>query len=111
MLPLPDPDRSAIPATDFLAEVSTAMRVKRYSPRTIQAYATWTQRFVRFHGLRHPRSLDALHVRRFLSYLADERLLSASTQNQAMAALLFVYNEVLGIPMGTPEGITAAKRG
>lgn len=110
MLPLPEPGQGAAPAPSFLEEIATAMRVKRYSPRTIQAYTQWTQRFVRFHGLRHPRALDAPHVKRFLNYLAQERRVSASTQNQAMAALLFVYNEVLGITMGAPEGIAAAKR-
>ncbi len=110
MLQLPDPDRGAAPAPGILDEIATAMRTKRYSPRTIESYTAWTQRFVRFHGLRHPRALDAPHVKRFLSYLAEDRRVSASTQNQAMAALLFVYNEVLGITMGAPEGIAPAKR-
>lgn len=60
--------------------------------------------------MRHPSSLDAAHVRAFLSHLARDRHVSASTQNQAMAALLYLYREVLGIPMGAPQGIHPAKR-
>jgi len=110
MLPLPDPAISAPPPQDVYDEITTALRTRRYSARTIEAYIGWTQRYVRFHGLRHPRDLDATHVRRFLSYLAEDRKVSASTQNQAMAALLFVYNEVLSTPMGAPQGIVPAKR-
>lgn len=94
----------------LLDEIADVLRTRRYSPRTIEAYAMWTKRFVRFHGLRHPRDLDAKHVRDYLSYLANERRVSASTQNQAMAALLFVYRDVLGIAMGPPQGIEPAKR-
>lgn len=110
MLPLPEPSPVASLSSNLLNEIAQAMTLKRYSPRTIAAYTKWAQRFVRFHGLRHPRSLDAAHVKRFLSYLAEERRVSASTQNQAMAALLFVYNDVLGITMGAPQGIAPAKR-
>ena len=86
------------------------LRTRRYSPRTVEAYTNWTKRYVRYHGLRHPRELDAQHVRAFLSHLALERNVSAATQNQAMAALLFLYREVLATPMGPPQGIEPAKR-
>jgi integron integrase len=68
------------------------------------------QRFIRFHGQRHPSELDAEHVKRFLSFLAEDRRVSAGTQNQAMSALLFLYRELLGVPMGAPQGIQPAKR-
>lgn len=70
----------------------------------------WVRRYVRFHGMRHPRDLDASEVRRFLTHLARTAKVSAGTQNQALAALLFLYREVLGIPMGPPQGIEPAKR-
>lgn len=94
----------------LLDELADLLRTRRYSPRTIEAYAMWTKRFVRYHGLRHPRDLDATHVRAYLSHLAVERHVSASTQNQAMAALLFLYRDVIGVPMGPPQGIESAKR-
>ena len=94
----------------LLDELADLLRTRRYSPRTVEAYAMWTKRFVRFHGLRHPRDLDATHVSAFLSHLALKRHVSASTQNQAMAALLFLYRDVIGVPMGPPQGIEPAKR-
>ncbi len=85
--------------------------MRRYSPRTIAVYASWVRRYVLFHDRKHPRDLDAAAVRDFLSHLSRARGgVSASTQNQALAALLFLYREVLGIPMGPPQGIHPAKR-
>lgn len=69
------------------------LRTKRYSPRTIEAY-----------------SGDAAHIKSFLTHLASSARVSAGTQNQAMAALLFLYREVLAIPMGPPQGVTPAKK-
>ncbi len=86
------------------------MLTRRYSPRTVESYLQWVRRYLRFHGRQHPQQLDAPQVRRFLTHLAEDRQVSASTQNQAMAALLYVYNQVFGIPMGAPEGIVPAKR-
>lgn len=108
MLPLPPEDPP--PPRTLLDELRSVLRVRRYSQRTAQSYTQWVQRYVRFHGLRHPSTLDASHVKRFLSYLAEDRRVSASTQNQAMAAILFLYRELLKIPMGAPEGIAPAKR-
>lgn len=70
----------------------------------------WVRRYVRFNRNQHPRSLDAAAIRTFLSHLATKGGVSAGTQNQAMAALLFLYREVLGIPMGPPQGVEPAKR-
>ena len=84
--------------------------MRRYSERTVEIYRNWVRRYVRFHGVRHPRSLDASHLRAYLTHLARRGGVSAATQNQAMAALLFLYREVLATPMGPPEGIEPAKR-
>lgn len=68
------------------------------------------RRYVHFHGLRHPSELVTPEISVFLSHLATEGHVSASTQNQALAALLFLYVRVLGVPMGALAGITRAKR-
>ncbi|MDH5284128.1 MAG: phage integrase N-terminal SAM-like domain-containing protein, partial [Gemmatimonadota bacterium] len=75
------------------------LRLGHYSLRTEQAYVGWVRRFVRFQGLRHPRELDERHVMQFLTALVEQRRVSASTQAQALAALLFLYREVLGRPL------------
>ncbi len=68
------------------------------------------RRFILHHGKRHPRDLGAAEVEAFLSHLATEGRVSASTQNQALAALLFLYREVLGVELPWMEGIVRAKR-
>ena len=70
-------------------------RPRHLSLRTELAYLRWTVRFVRFHGLRHPRTLSAAEVRALLSHRADEKNLAASTQNQALNAIVFLYGHVL----------------
>ncbi|MFL5577427.1 MAG: integron integrase [Gemmatimonadaceae bacterium] len=94
----------------LLDAVRRAVRTRHYSPRTEEAYVAWVRRYVRFLGLRHPAELGPAHVARFLSHLALERGVSASTQNQALAALLFLYREVLGAPLPLVEGAARAKR-
>jgi integron integrase len=94
----------------LLEQVRTAMRTARYSRRTEDAYVAWVRRFVCFFDLRHPSALDAGDVRRILSALAVAGRVSASTQNQALAALLFLYREVLGSLMGGLEGVVRAQR-
>lgn len=84
--------------------------VLRYSPRTAKAYASWARQYVRYHGLRHPRTLGAAAVQDFLTHLARERQVAASTQNQALAALQFLYREVLMEPLPSVGGITPARR-
>ena len=83
---------------------------KHYSRRTEEAYSHWVRRSVRFHGRRHPRELEATHVRDSLTHLARDRQVSASTQNQALAALLFLYRDVLGITLAAPLDHLQAKR-
>jgi integron integrase len=83
----------------LLDQLSDALRTRRYSPRTEQAYRSWVQRYVRFHGTRHPADLETDDINQFLTTLAVEQGASASTQAQARAALLFLYRQVLGISL------------
>jgi len=76
-----------------------ALRVRHYSYRTEQAYLDWARRYILFHGKRHPAEMGAVEVGGFLTHLAAERQVSASTQNQAKAALLFLYQEPLRIDL------------
>src|SRR5262245_11719163 len=79
----------------LLDRVRQAIRLRHYSRRTEQAYVGWIRRFIVFHGKRHPRELSEREVTAFLSHLANGGV-SASTQNQALSALLFLYEVVLG---------------
>jgi len=94
----------------FLDSVREAARVRHYSYRTEQTYVQWVRRFILFHGKRHPRELGEAEVARFLSYLAVKRKVSASTQNQALNALVFLYRAVLERPLGEVAGIVRARR-
>lgn len=77
-----------------------ALLMRHYSARTVTAYVWWVRQFVRWAGRRHPRELARHDVERFLTHLAVERRVAASTQNQALAALLFLYRDVLEQPLG-----------
>jgi integron integrase len=103
---------SAPPGTGspFLQSVRDALVLRHYSSKTIEAYVAWVRRFVLFHDCRHPRSLGASEVTSFLSDLASHGGVSASTQNQALAALLFLYAEVLEQPLGALGKVVHAKR-
>lgn len=94
----------------LLESVRQAIRVRGYSPRTAEAYCTWIRRFCFFHALRHPRELGPPEIEAFLSHLANEQQVSASTQNQALAALLFLYTHVLSVPLDRLGHFTRAKR-
>jgi integron integrase len=94
----------------FLENVRRAIRVRHYSVRTEHSYVQWVVRFIQFHGKRHPEELGGADVAAFLSHLASERNVAASTQNQALNALSFLYREVLGRPLGELHGIVRAKR-
>jgi integron integrase len=88
--------------------VRRVIRERRYSARTEDAYVHWIRRFVMFHGRRHPKDLGPEHVRDFLSSLATDSGVSASTQNQALAALLFLYDHVLRQALPRIDGIAPA---
>lgn len=79
----------------MLTRLRRVLRLRHYSPRTEDAYVAWVRRYVRFHGLRNPAELGAEDVAGFLTDLAVEGKVSAATQNQALAALLFLYHEIL----------------
>lgn len=94
----------------LLDQVRERIRFRHYSIRTEEAYVGWIRRFILFHGKRHPREMGAAEVEAFLSSLATRRRVTASTQNQALSALLFLYRDVLGIELPWMEGIKRAKR-
>ncbi|TPW14840.1 MAG: integron integrase [Halothiobacillaceae bacterium] len=93
----------------LLDQVRDKLRVKHYSIRTEQAYVDWIKRFIFFHGKCHPKNLDASDIEAFLTHLAVAGKVSASTQNQAKSALLFLYREVLEIQLLWLENVTQAK--
>jgi integron integrase len=93
----------------LLDQVRQAVRLRHFSLRTEDAYADWVRRFVLFHEKRHPRELGPREVEAFLTYLAAERRVSASTQNQAKAALLFLDRDVLGQELPWLDGVVQAK--
>ena len=97
-------------SSPFLNEVIRAIRVRHYSIRTEQAYVGWIKRYILFHGKRHPRDMSNEEVGAFLSFLAMERNVAASTQNQALNALVFLYKAVLDKPLGNLQGVVRAKK-
>jgi integron integrase len=93
----------------LLDQVRNVLRSKHYSRRTEDSYIDWIARYVRFHRLRHPRELGPDAVGAFLTYLAVELQVAASTQNQARSALLFLYRDVLHIAIDEPGNVISAK--
>jgi len=103
------PVTAAGPRT-LLGRLRAAVRARHYSARTEESYVGWAKRFEVFHGRRHPEGLGEAEVRAFLDHLAEHERVSASTQNQAVAALLFLYEAVLGRRLTlSPQGIVHAK--
>ena len=98
------------PRPKLLDEVRRRMRVKRYSLRTEQAYLYWIRRYIRTSAPRHPRELGGMALEQFLSDLAQKDRVAASTQNQALAALLFLYREVLALDLPWMDNVVRAKR-
>jgi integron integrase len=93
----------------LLDQVRDAIRRKHYAYRTEETYVSWIKQFILFHNKRHPQEMGAAEVETFLTYLARERNVAASTQNQALSAILFLYREVLHMPMAHVE-VTWAKK-
>lgn len=93
----------------LLEQAQARIRLKHYSLRTEQAYLQWMRRYIRANGLRHPRELNESAVEAFLTDLATRQRVSASTQNQALSALLFLYREVLAIKLPWMENVVRAK--
>jgi integron integrase len=116
MLTIDKPKATPLPALSVAAQppklldrVRAAIRVRHYSLSTERTYVGWIKRFIYFHQKRHPQDMGAAEVEAFLSALATELAVSASTQNQAKHALLFLYKEVLGVTLPWLDGITSAK--
>jgi len=93
----------------LLDQVRTRLRLLHYSYRTEQAYTAWIRQFILFHGKRHPAQMGAKDLEAFLSHLAVERHVSASTQSQALSALLFLYKQVLQVDLPWLDGVVRAK--
>jgi len=94
----------------LLDQVRERIRYRHYSISTERTYVEWIRRFILFHRKQHPREMGAPEVEAFLSWLATERQVAASTQNQALSALLFLYREVLGIELPWLDDVKPAKR-
>lgn len=91
-------------------QVRAVIRFKHYSIRTEQSYLDWIKRFILFHGKRHPKTMGAAEVRAFLTHLAVEGNVAASTQNQALSALLFLYAQVLHLELPYLQDVERARR-
>jgi integron integrase len=98
------------PKPKLLDQVRQAIQTRHYSYRTEKAYVHWIKRFVFFHNKRHPADIAEAEIGRFLSSLATDGHVSASTQNQALNALLFLYKELLGKKIGLIQGVVRANR-
>lgn len=95
----------------LMDQVSDVMRLKHYAFRTEQTYASWIKRFIFFHDKKHPREMGELEVEAFLTWLAVEKHVSKSTQNQAFNALIFLYREVLKKPLeGRIDAVRSSKK-
>lgn len=98
------------PEPSLFERLRNEVRKKHYSGRTEDAYADWVGRYLRFHRFRDPLEMGKKEVEQFLSHLAVERDVAASTQNQALSALLFLYRDVLDIKLDWLDGVVRAKR-
>src|SRR5215213_3353686 len=96
--------------SQLLEQVRDAVRTRHYSIRTEEAYLRWIREYILFFDKRHPAELGAKEVSAFLSHLAVGRNVAASTQNQALSALLFLYREVLALPIGWVDDVERAKK-
>ena len=94
----------------LLDQVRRAIRVRHLSYRTEQTYVDWIKRFILFHNKRHPNDMDETYVGEFLTYLAVKRHVAASTQNQALCAILFLYRHVLNKEIGWVDNVERAKK-
>lgn len=99
-----------MPQPMLLDQVRAAIRLRHYSIRTEESYVNNIRRFILYHGKRHPREMGVAEIRQYLSHLATDDHVAASTQNVALNALLFLYREVLQIELPQIEGVERAKR-
>jgi integron integrase len=96
---LSSPALPSQPKTKLLHALRSNMQLRQFSPRTISAYTGWVVSFVRHHRMRHPATMGVVEVRQFLTWLVEERRVAAATQAQALAALLFLYRDLLDQPL------------
>jgi hypothetical protein len=95
--------------SQLLDQMRDRIRTLHYSIRTEDAYVLWAKQFILFHRKRHPLEMGEAEVREFLTYLAVERNVAASTQNQALSAILFLYKVVLDRPLERVRGCLAGQ--
>ncbi|HZL64793.1 MAG TPA: site-specific integrase [Thermoleophilia bacterium] len=94
----------------LITEMQAALRARHYSRRTEQAYCRWVRRYICFHGLWHPADMAEPEINAFVTHLAVEEKVSASTQTQALSALLFLYRHVLHREVGELAGLVRARK-
>jgi site-specific recombinase XerD len=94
----------------LLDHVRDAIRLKHYSLRTEESYVTWIKRYILFHNKRHPNEMTSAEIEAFLTHLAVHQQVAASTQNQALSAVLFLYRDVLKKPLDFPINAMRAKK-
>jgi len=104
------PTNSPPQAKKLLDQVSDAIRIKHYSFRTEKTYVEWIKRFILFHNKRHPKEMGADEIQAFIAHLATERTVSASTQNQALSAVMFLYRHVLKKDVDIPSDSFRAQK-
>ena len=97
------------PPKKLLDQVRDALRVKHYAYRTEETYVQWIRRYILFHNKRHPKKMGKAEIEAFLTHLAVEGRVSASTQNQALSAFLFLYREVPNLEMLGIDAVRAKR--
>ena len=108
-LAIADPPRAVYQKPKLLPTVRRAIRARHFSHRTEESYVNWIRRFILFHGKKHPLLMGPDEVREYLTHLAVARKVAASTQNQALCALIFLYKQVLGRELGFVTDIVRAQ--
>jgi integron integrase len=103
-------DQASPQRPTLLGKLREELAVRHYARRTVKSHVLWVRRYLGFHGRRHPREMGAPEIHTFLSHLATDLGVSASTQNQALSALLFLYRHVLGTDVGELTGIARARQ-
>jgi len=106
----PEPHQSERPKKKIIQRLRLALRSRHYSRRTEKSYVAWVKRFIHFSGLRHPAEMGEKEINEFLSYLAVKKKVSASTQNQALCAILFLYRHVLNREIGELGDVIRARK-
>lgn len=94
----------------LLEQLASTLRTRRYAPSTVRSYCNWVERYIRFHRLNHPANMSEPEINEFLTHLAVHENVSASTQNQALCALLFLYRNVLKKHVGDLDGVIRARK-